>query len=281
MNIESKVKKGGILNEMFLQLNDWFERFSTASALLPTFSSKRPLLYVLALGEGFSKQIMEIQNSGKSIDDIKELAKIQLTTHQMKFFESAASELGTDKLLSKAQEMLDAKWQIDRWKKIGKAAETAFKEAMSYTEPSFELLNPDIGKDFVIIANGREYAIEIKSVEASKGNVNMSIPQGKTAVIEKDRYTLCVLTRPEEDRLIDKDYFMQESRFVPDIGYQIGDSIEKWNQGLKSLDTFADVKVTLDDKIESVYINRSIWKTGISFQEFMVILKEYFTQPLQ
>lgn len=53
-------------------------------------------------------------------------------------------------------------------------------------EPEFEILNPDIGKDFVIVAKGKKFAIEIKSVEPLKGNVNMSLLQGKTAVLEKD-----------------------------------------------------------------------------------------------
>ena len=274
-HIESKIKKGGNLNEMFLQLNDWFEQFSTSSTLR-TFSNKRASLYVLALGEGFSKQIMEIQSSGKSIDDIRELAKIQLSTQEMKSFESAATELGTSQLLAKAQEMIDAKHQIERWKTIGRAAENVFKETLSNTEPDFEIQNPDIGKDFVIIVNGKQYAIEIKSVEAQKGNVNMSLRQGRTAVTEKEHYALCVLTRPEDDSLIDEDYFIRESRFVPDIGYQIGNTIEEWDVGITKLDTMAEVKVTFDEKSESVYIGRSTWKAGITFHEFVIILKQYY-----
>lgn len=275
-NIESKVRKGGLLNEMFLKLNDWFETFSNPTELLPTFSSKRSTLYVLALGEGFSKQIMELQKSGKSIEDITELAKIKLSPEEMKMFESAAAELGTSQLLAKAQEMLDAKRQIERWKGIGKAAEVAFKDALTSVEPEFEILNPDIGKDFVIVAKGKEFSIEIKSVEALKGNVNMSLLQGKTAVFEKDAYSLAVLTRPEDDQPVTSDYFKEHARFVPDIGSQIGSSIVNWSTGLQALDTHAEVKVTLDDKIESVYISRNIWKNGISFDEFVDLVKNYF-----
>ena len=276
-NIEIKVKKGGTHNEMFLQLNNWFEQFSNANAYLPTFSTKRATLYVLALGEGFSKQIMDIQNSGKSIEDITELAKIQLSPQEMKLFENAAKELGTDKLLAKAKEMLEAKEQIERWKTIGKAAETAFKKALELVEPTFEILNPDIGKDFVIKANGKEYAIEIKSVEALKGNVNMSLLQGNTAVIERDCYALSVLTRPEGEQQVDAEYYIKTSQFVPDIGYQIGDTIDNWYLGLKNLDTQAELKVTLEEKTESLYISRNIWKNGISFDQFMVLLNKYFS----
>ncbi|MCB0695501.1 MAG: hypothetical protein KDC19_14790, partial [Saprospiraceae bacterium] len=100
--------------------------------------------------------------------------------------------------------------------------------------------------------------------------------QGKTAVLEKDAYSLAVLTRPEDDQAVTSDYFKEHARFVPDIGSQIGNSIEDWSNGLQALDTHAEVKVSLDDKIESVYISRNIWKNGIPFGEFVDLVKNYF-----
>ncbi len=272
--IESKVKKGALLNEVFLKLNSWFEQFSDAGSYLRTFSAKRPSLYVLALGEGFSKQIMEIQNSGKSIEDITELAKIKLSPQEMKLFETAAAELGAGELLAKAKEMLDAKQQIDRWKKIGTAAENAFEETMASMDFDYKIENPDRGKDFDLIINTKGYAIEIKNVTEGKENVRMSILQGRTAVKEKDFYALCVMTRPNDDMVIDIDYFKAASRFVMDIGYKIGDKIEKWDSGLRSLELDADIKVSLVDKTESVYINRDIWKNAIPFEAFIIELKK-------
>ncbi|MBL7773919.1 MAG: hypothetical protein JNM95_13725 [Chitinophagaceae bacterium] len=274
LNIESKVKKGGSLNGMFLQLNDWFEQFSKIDTLLPSFSTKRASLYVLALGEGFSKQIMEINKSGKSIEDIVELAKIQLSPAQMKLLDDAAAELGAVELLAKAQEMLNAKHQIDRWKKIGTAAEIAFEESIAGLDFEYKIENPDRGKDFDLIINAKGYAIEIKNVVAGKENVRMSILQGRTAVNERDFYALCVMTRPDDEMIIDMEYFKAESRFVIDIGYKIGDKIAKWDEGLQSLEVDADVKVSLVDKTESVYINRNIWKNGISFEAFITELKK-------
>ncbi len=276
-DIDIKVKPGKEYNSLFLSLSAWVDQFpSLPETCLTKFEEKRPHLNMLALGEKFSQQINAIIKSGKSIDDIEDLAKITLTTEEMKQFESAAAELGTSQLLAKAQEMLDAKRQIERWKGIGKAAEVAFKEALTSVEPEFEILNPDIGKDFVIVAKGKEFAIEIKSVEPLKGNVNMSLLQGKTAVLEKDAYSLAVITRPEDDQPVTSDYFKEHARFVPDIGSQIGSSIVNWSTGLQALDTHAEVKVTLDDKIESVYISRNIWKKGISFDEFVNILNQFF-----
>ncbi len=273
-NIEKKVKKGGPLNELFLQLNDWFEELPNTASYLRTFSGMRASLYVLALGEGFSKRIMEINKSGKSIEDIVELAKIQLSPAQMKLLDDAAAELGAVELLAKAQEMLDAKHQIDRWKKIGTAAENAFKDSVADLDFEYKIENPDRGKDFDLIINAQGYAIEIKSVVAGKENVRMSILQGRTAVKERDFYALCVMTRPDDEMIIDKEYFKTASRFVTDIGYKIGDKIANWDAGLRSLEVDADVKVSLVDKTESVYINRNNWKDGISFEAFIIELKK-------
>lgn len=278
--IESKVKKGGSLNEMFLQLNNWYEQFSDASNYLPNFSTKRATLYVLALGEGFSKQIMEIQNYGKSIEDITKLAKINLSPEVMKKFEDAAAELGTEALLTKAQEMLDAKQQVERWKTIGKAAEIAFEEAIAGLNADFRIENPDRGKDFELILEAKGYSIEIKSVAEGKKNIRMSSLQGRTATENPDNYALCVMTRPNDDQLVDNTYFIKESRFVTDIGHQISDKIKNWDDGLQKLIIDDDIMVHLDTKTESVYVKRDIWKDAISFKEFVDILKDYFNQQL-
>ncbi|WCT13476.1 sacsin N-terminal ATP-binding-like domain-containing protein [Mucilaginibacter jinjuensis] len=275
-NIESKVKKDGELNEMFLKLDEWFEQFDRSGTYLRSFAAKRPSLYILALGDGFSKQIMDIRASGKSMDDIAEIAKINLTVDELKLLEAAATEVGAQKLLAKAKELIAASQQIVRWKTIGRAAEKAFTQALDVSDVTFEILNPDIGKDFVILANGREYAIEIKSVDAGKENVNMSILQGSTAVKEKDCYALCVLSRPEDDSPVTTEYFMQHARFVATIGYDIGDSIDKWNSGILSLDSGADVKVIFEEKSESVYVSRRIWRDNISFEDFLIQLNAYF-----
>ena len=281
-NIESKVKKNGPYNEMFLQLNNWFEDHQkNAANFLPSFAEKRNSLYVIALGEGFSKQIIEIQKSGKTIEDLTELAQINLSTKEIKLFEDYASKLGTERLLTKAQEMWVAQQQIDRWKNIGNAAENAFKESIGTLDFDWDIGNPDIGKDFELIFKAKNYSIEIKSVAAGKENVRMSILQGKTAESEKERYALCVLTRPyDEKEPIDKNYFIKNSLFVTNIGEQIGDIITDWEKGLKNLESNRLIKVIMEDRKESVYINRNIWRSGISFDAFFEVLKEYFADEV-
>ncbi|MEP0265804.1 hypothetical protein [Dokdonia sp.] len=276
-DIDTKVKPGKEYNSLFLSLSAWVDQFpALPETCLTKFEDKRPHLNMLALGEKFSQQINGIIKSGKSIDDIEDLAKINLTTEEMKKFESAAKELGTDQLLAKAQEMLDAKHQVERWKTIGKAAEIVFEEAVAGLDADFRIENPDRGKDFELILNAKGYSIEIKSVAKGKENVRMSTLQGRTASNNPDNYALCVMTRPEDGQVVDKNYFINESQFVVDIGHKLSAKIQNWDEGLQKLIIDDDVMVYLDDKTESVYVRREIWRNGISFNEFVEVLNKHF-----
>lgn len=277
-NIDTKVKPGKEYNDLFLSLSAWVDQFPTLpKTCLPKFEEKRPHLNMLALGENFSQKINNIIKSGKSIDDIEDLAKINLTAEEMKQFELLSNELGTKALLVKAKEMLDAKYQIERWKAIGKVAEAAFEDAIVGLDAEFKIENPDHGKDFELIIEAKGYSIEIKSVAKGKEDVRMSALQGRTSSNNPANYALCVMTRPEDDQIIiDKEYFIKESRFVIDIGHQISHKIKNWDEGLKNLMIDDDVMVYLDEKTESIYIRREIWRKGISFNEFIDVLNKYF-----
>ena len=275
-NIQAKVSKDGELHQVFLEINSWFEKHSQASTYLKTFASKRDMLYVISLGDGFSKQIMALKQSGKSMEDIAELAKINLTAAEMKDLARVANELGTAELLTKANELIKLRDQRVKWKQIGTSAETAFKTVFEDLEMDIELSNPDVGKDFELVLKSNNYSIEIKNVIEGKENVRMSILQGRTAVDEKENYALCVITRPNDDTEISPVYFIENASFVTDIGIQIGDKIKNWDEGLISLSQNEDIKVNLDNKTETVYINRSIWKEGIPFNDFIKIIETLF-----
>lgn len=274
--IASKVAIDGVLHSTFNIINTWFDLHSDASSYLKTFASKRDMLYVISLGEGFSKQIKTLKESGKSMEDIAELAKINLSASEMRALERVANELGTSELLKKAEEMISLRDQRIRWKQIGDTAENAFKKVFGGLEMEIELSNPDIGKDFEILLKSDKFSIEIKNVIEGKKNVRLSILQGRTAVKEKDNYALCVVTRPNDNVEITEEYFKNNSKFIKDIGYQIGSKIENWDSGLTSLFSSDEIKVQLDEKKETVYVNRNIWRNGDSFDKFIIDLEKYF-----
>lgn len=277
-DIVNEVKSGGRLHDAFFEVNHWFEKNeSDPPSYLKTFSAKRNMLYVIWLGEDFSDSIMRLKDSGKTIDDITELSKINLSVAEMKKLEEVAKKLGTEELLKKANELIQLKEQREKWKKIGTAAENAFKNVFANLDFEMEIENPDEGKDFEILLRSEKFSIEIKNVIEGKGNVRMSILQGRTAVKEQKNYALCVVTRPNDIFEIDEEYFKKNAMFIDDIGYQIGDKISNWDNGLSMLQMYDNIGVNLDDKKESVYINRSIWQNGKSFDLFIDSLKKYFS----
>lgn len=271
--LASNVSPRGVLHDVFNTVNSWFDKHSEASSYLKTFAGKRNLLYVISLGEGFSQHIKNLKDSGKSMEDISRLAEIKLSVSEMKELERFAHELGTKELLNKANEMLHLKEQREKWKKIGKTAENAFKKVFENLDIDMKITNPDVGKDFELILKSDTFSIEIKNVIEGKENVRMSILQGRTAVLEKDKYALCVVTRPNDISDITEEYFIQNAKFVNDIGYQIGSKINDWESGLNNLAKNEDINVILDQKTESVYINKPIWTEGIPFIEFVKNLK--------
>lgn len=276
VEVASKVAVGGKLHDVFNTINSWFDKHSDASSYLKTFAAKRDMLYVIFLGDGFSKHIKTIKDSGKSMEDISKLAEIKLSVDQMQRLDSVANELGPETLISKAKELIAVREQKLRWQKIGKSAEDAFKTVFEGMQMEMQLNNPDVGKDFELVLKTKGYSIEIKNVIEGKENVRMSILQGRTAVTEKDRYALCVFTRPDDESKIDEKYFSANAKFVTDIGYQIGNKIENWDNGLKNLSLLDSINVNLDSKTESVYVNRPIWHNAKPFSDFIEDLKIYF-----
>lgn len=276
VEIASKVAVGGKLHDVFNTVNSWFDKHSDASSYLKTFASKRNFLYVISLGDGFSKHIKALKDSGKSIEDISKLAEINLSVEQMQKLEKVANELGPEALILKAQEMIAIREQRLRWQKIGRTAENAFKKVFEGLQMDIELSNPDVGKDFELTLKTKGYSIEIKNVIEGKENVGMSILQGRTAVSDKEHYALCVMTRPNDEAEIDEAYFVEHAQFVTNIGFQIGDKIKNWDNGLFSLYSNDTIKVNLDNKTETVYVNRDIWRSGILFPDFVTVLRKHF-----
>jgi len=279
LDIEQSVEETGKLNSLFHKLNDWYskeeENKSTKpQSFFPIFTGKRPDLSVRAYGKEMSKIMSE-----KGMEEIKALTKLKLKSSELMQLEYAAQLAGgTEILLNIAHEIHEEAERI-RWRKeVGTAAETAFKEAMQEIETKFDIENPDIGKDFTIIskATGKEFYIEIKSTVIGAETVKMSSLQGQTANQEKERYALCVITRPS-GTLIGKEYFLQNVKFVSNIGELIGDKLTNILNDLKNLSEHetGDVNVAMDNKAYSVYISKKIWENGIGFTDFVELLKKY------
>ncbi|WP_113664326.1 sacsin N-terminal ATP-binding-like domain-containing protein [Pedobacter nanyangensis] len=275
VSVEEKVKEGHEYHDLFMTLKELIEHEFWAK-MFPLFSEKQPVLFIKAFGAGSSiGRLMKIR---KPIEEMEKLAALSLTADQLKQLDDAAKTIGNvQQLIDKANQMAETAEEI-RWRQdVGDAAEKAFLEAISEAHPHFaQPENPDNGRDFIIRIGADEYSIEIKSAIIGKESVKMSLKQGEEAERDCKHYALCVINRPF-GTFTTKEQFINNARFVTDIGYQIGDKVRKWREGLSKIETNENVSVALDNKNGYVNIRKTTWEDGsIDFSAFIELLKVYF-----
>jgi len=271
---ENQVKDGQKYHELFLILKELTEADRWAK-LFPIFTEKQPILFIKAFGAGSSvSRLMKIK---KTIDEMEKLASLSLSADQLKQLDDAAKIIGNPQSLIDHAKALAKLAEEIRWRQnVGGAAEDAFLEALKHAHPSFaQPENPDNGKDFVIKIGEDKYSIEIKSAIEGKETVKMSLRQGEDAFNEKEHYALCVISRPS-GTLTDKAHFIDHAKFVTDIGFQIGEKVVEYQDGLSKIGGDDNVSVELDSKSGFVNIRKAVWENGITFHQFIDVLKIYF-----
>ncbi len=279
---DKKVEIDGPLNSLFHQLNEWIgEGKADAELLFPHFSRQRPILYIKAFGPEVSKLVMAIHNLNKPIEEIQALVNLNMTAAELELLQKASLMAGgTQKLLEVAAEMeqqaIEAAWR----KKVGNAAEDAFKEAIAEIQ-AFDVENPDIGYDFEIMLETGElnYFLEIKSTVQFKENIKMSSKQGVTARDNPAKYALCVLARLEANDDVTKEYFIEHAKFLTNVGQLVADKVTGIEQGLNTIQAYKngeEASSALENEKYAVFVGKKAWATGIPFSEFVTHLKNYF-----
>lgn len=271
---EDMVKPGQRFHKLFLRLKDWTDQYPEKEGqFFPHFGSIKALLYVKAFGGQTFSRLLKLK---RSVDDIEILDGLKLETQELKKLDEAVALLGNSaQLLQKANEMIQEA-EMNQWrKKVGKAAENAFCEAIAEIEVLFDQENPDVGKDFVIKYGDKEFSVELKSAVEGKETVKMSLLQGEHAAREKDHYALGIISRPS-GTITTKEFFIENARFVTDIGEKIGDKVQLWKEGVENLEVDGEVKIELDNKSGSLNIKKEVWVDNKNFHEFVKHLREYF-----
>jgi hypothetical protein len=274
---EEQVKEGLRYHELFMTLKDLTEEEKWADRF-PFFTDRQPILFIKAFGVG--SRVGRLLKIKKPVEEMEKLAALSLSADQLKQLDDAAKLIGnTQSLIDQANQMAIVA-EENRWRKaVGDAAEEAFLEALAKAHPDFSQPdNPDNGKDFVIKIGSLSYSIEIKSAIVGKESVKMSLRQGDDAVTESSHYALCVISRPF-GTFTDATHFKKNALFVTNIGEQIGDKIRVWRNGIAVTSTNEDVCVELDSRSGYVNIRKHIWESGVKYDEFIKMLKNYFKIP--
>jgi hypothetical protein len=281
-NAEKDVEKGGSLNDLFHKLNTYKPSDNEdLQKLFLTFSLKRLQLYSRAFGPEVSSMLMKMTELNKTVEDIEDIINLNMSVAELAALKRASDLAGgAAKLLVLAQQIADNAADAAWRKKVGDAAEDAFKEAIAGIA-AFYIDNPDNGFDFEILKPGTDltYFLEIKSTVSSKENIQMSSKQGTTARDNANKYALCVLNRLHFDDKVTKDYFIEHARFLLTVGEIVTKHVNGMEGALAGIRTLneAEVGSFLDSEGYSVFVGKGQWIRGITFNEFVDFLKvSYF-----
>ena len=181
--------------------------------------------------------------------------------------------------------------QRERLKKnqqVGASLEVVFKEMFSGLGDSIRIVRDPIGSDYMIesdwIEDGNEKLVEI-TTKSSKilvelksaftDTVSMSRKQGERAANESSTFALCVV--PLIELHATPEYVREHARFVTDIGLRLKSkvkNVETYNQ-LKNDVATADgeIQVSVDGPEVQYRVKQVVWANGISFEDFLVVLR--------
>lgn len=289
------------MRTVFLEMINWLEsNFSKYGQYFKWLSQRKADLFLQTLEkEEDRNSIFKIMVSKKDlrklaelavkIDDIDSLAQIVSIAKEngvdlikLKNITQLAGALGVDGIdiiQNLAQSKLDEIKFRAKLKEYGDSAEKAFKEALEEIETSYNIDNPDYGLDFRIRhpQSNKEYYVEIKSTVIGSESVKMSSTQGRTAQREKERYSLCAVSRPPL-QIVTKEQFIDSARFVTDIGGRIEPKLNVVEDELEIIrDTGeGEIEIALASNDFSIHIKQSIYKDKLKFTEFVQFLKQYF-----
>ncbi len=125
------------------------------------------------------------------------------------------------------------------------------------------------GNDEVLLQVGgtkKTFLIEIKST--TENDVRMTVPQAKTAVAEKKRFSLCTVNLPKTE--VTKEIVLAGSHFTMDIGERI---LPLWDEYLRIENTKQEahvqqggIKLEISESQTRFSVGREIWELGMSFR---------------
>jgi len=126
------------------------------------------------------------------------------------------------------------------------------------------------GNDEVLLQVGgtkKTFLIEIKST--TENDVRMTVPQARTAVAEKKRFSLCTVSLPKTE--VTKEVVLAGSHFTMDIGERIQ---PLWDEYRRIEDTKQEahvqqggIKLEISESQTRFSVGREIWELGISLKD--------------
>jgi len=193
-------------------------------------------------------------------------------------------------LVQEVEERLRVRAQVRRNQAVGAFVENLVKRALEgeAEKTGFKLEKTGVGSDFAIeydfLENDQEIVLQIKKEDkiicvievksSTQDFVKMTLTQAREASGKQDRYALCVV--PLTSSETDNERVRNDARFVMDIGSRIKgkvNDVENLQVQQEQIAVTGEIEVEVAEGIVRFKINKSVWETGKTFEEFLEFLK--------
>lgn len=193
-------------------------------------------------------------------------------------------------LVQEVEERLRVRAQVRRNQAVGAFVENLVKRALEgeAEKTGFKLEKTGVGSDFAIeydfLENDQEIVLQIKKEDkiicvievksSTQDFVKMTLTQAREASGKQDRYALCVV--PLTSSETDNERVRNDARFVMDIGSRIKgkvNDVENLQVQQEQIAVTGEIEVEVAEGIVRFKINKSVWETGKTLEEFLEFLK--------
>jgi hypothetical protein len=243
----------------------------TYAVLFPRLYGQFAQIQVELMGE-YQEAINQILQHEDKIGALAAVAQSGLSSNQIEELIGTAEELGHEKIMEIAREMLEEKRDFEFKRQIGRYAEDSFRALLeAETGLTLEVIQKDGAQDYIFRKAGiaKEYLLEIKSIAHGSTHVFMSKSQGQRAAAQPEAYCLCVIQRAPGAYAPSMEYFRQNARFHKTIGSLLKEKVSKATAIEQALDQAGDIEIDFVDRQYKFKLRESVWAGADHFDGFM------------
>lgn len=244
--------------EAIVLLTEWFEyQPELGKELFPELYRRRAELFMNTIED--KESLYQVMKSKTPLATLSEIALA--IENDPEIF---------DIIAKRQQEIQEEK---DR-NEIGEAVESILAEVLK--ESGFSVHKTHIGRDLVILLNGRRnFDIEVKSTNTG-GFVSMTPTQAQTSIEKRENYALCVVQKSELP--LTKEFVRLNAKFVVNIGSMIKAKVDVManfnNSQSQLLNSNDDIGLLFENSLNYKYkVSQNIWSKGIDIQTFIQFVK--------
>lgn len=219
------------------------------------------------------------------VDNIAEISNLtqNFSEAELRKLSEITSVIGSERLLSIAENELEIRYDFEFKKRIGDNVEHAFKQAFVEMDSGLEISKRERRYDFLITnpENNKEYYLELKSISSSLRYVKMAQSQAEFASDNNDNYALCVIRRPDNWKELNNsetptEYIKEGLKTLTSIGILVKHavSVAKDFQSQLMFGSSSDIGVEFRDSTFHYTVPENKWVNGSSFHQLVQHIKE-------